>query len=698
MPMHVGADIGGTFTDLVLVSDDGTTFEFGKILTTPRQPDDAIIEGLDKLLVDADIARDGIVDVLHGTTLFTNALIERKGSVTALITTRGFRDAIEIGREHRYDIYDLRMKRPKPLAPRRLRFELNERVLADGTIRTPLDVAEVRSLAQTLKDSGVEAVGVSLIHGYANDIHERQVGEILKAEVPEIAVTLSSELVPEIGEYVRGSTVLANVYVKRIAEQYLGRLNDRLRGELDLPATLFIMQSDGGLCEIEEGAQAPVRLIESGPAGGALAAAYYGEILGHKDVLAFDMGGTTAKACVIANGVPLVANEFEVDRQYQFKKQSGLPIKVPVIEMIEIGTGGGSIARVDAMRRLQVGPDSAGSEPGPAAYALGGEAPTVTDADLLLGYLDPDFFLGGTMELDMAAAEQAVREQVAEPLGLSVLEAAWGIHQLANESMASAARIHTIERGMNITRFPIFATGGAGPVHAFGVASILRSPQVIYPLGAGVMSAIGFLTAPLSMSFARSLPGKLDDMDWSGVTQAVTEMEEQGLEILGRTIDAGTVSFRRFVDMRYVKQGFEVRVPLANDPLNEAYRNSLQSAFEDAYRAIYGHALPDVPIEVVSWRIVAEGPKPKLTLPKSTGGNAADVSGALKRHRAIYIPAERALVECPVYDRYLLPAGAKLAGPAVIEERESTVVVNGSGQIQVDENCNLIIDLAGAGS
>ena len=352
MPLHVGADIGGTFTDLVLVGDDGTRFEFGKILTTPQQPDDAIIEGLERLLTDAKVNRRDIPDVLHGTTLFTNALIERKGAVTALITTKGFRDAIEIGREHRYDIYDLRMKRPLPLAPRRLRFELDERVLVDGTVRKPLDTAEVRALGQQLKDAGVEAVGVSLIHGYVNDSHERQVSEILAEEAPEIAVTLSSALVPEIGEYVRGSTVLANVYVKRIAEQYLGRLSQRLREQLDLPATLFIMQSDGGLCGIDEGAAAPIRLVESGPAGGALAAAYYGELLGHKDVLAFDMGGTTAKACVIADGLPLVTNEFEVDRQYQFKKQSGLPIKVPVIEMIEIGTGGG----LDCPRRRDAPP------------------------------------------------------------------------------------------------------------------------------------------------------------------------------------------------------------------------------------------------------------------------------------------------------------------------------------------------------
>ncbi|MEM7444918.1 MAG: hydantoinase/oxoprolinase family protein [Pseudomonadota bacterium] len=693
MSLRVGADIGGTFTDLVLVGEDGATFEIGKVLTSPRRPDDAVIEGLSKLVDGDDERRAAITNVVHGTTLFTNALIERKGAVTALITTKGFRDAVEIGREHRYDIYDLRMKRPEPLAPRRLRFELDERVLADGSVRKALDEGEVRALAQTLIEAGVEAVGVSLIHAYANDAHERRVAKILAEEAPDVALTLSSELVPEIGEYVRGSTVLANVYVKGIAEQYLSRLRERLKGELDLPASLFIMQSDGGLCEIEAAAQAPVRLVESGPAGGALAAAYYGDLLGHVDVLAFDMGGTTAKACVIADGNPLVANEFEVDRQYQFKKQSGLPVKVPVIEMIEIGTGGGSIARVDALKRLQVGPDSAGSDPGPASYALGGDQPTVTDADLLLGYLDPGFFLGGTMALDVKAAEDAIRTKVAEPLGLSVLEAAWGIHQLANESMASAARIHTIERGKNITAFPIFATGGAGPVHAFGVASILRSPRVIYPLGAGVMSSIGFLTAPMSIGFSRSLPGRLDKLDWDGVARIVGEMEASGREILGRTIDDADIGFNHFADMRYQKQGFEVRVPIAGGTFDAARHDDMLARFEETYRGIYGHVMEGTPVEAISWRVVAHGPKPTLALPKAARGESKDPATALKGRREIYLPAQKALAEVPIYDRYRLPASAVLNGPAIVEERESTVVVNGAGRIQVDENSNLIIDL-----
>ena len=529
MTLKIGADIGGTFTDLVLISDDGATFHFGKVLTTSTQPDDAVIAGADKVLADVEATPSNVANIVHGTTLFTNALIERKGARTALVTTKGFRDAIEIGREHRYDIYDLYIRQPEPLAPRHLRFELDERVLADGSVRTPLDDAEVSALARHIADAGVEAVAVSLIHSYANDKHERRVAEILAKEAPDLAVTISSDLVPEIGEHVRASTVLANVYVKTIAQKYLGRLSDRLANELDLSAPLYIMQSNGGVCEVEAAADYPIRLIESGPAGGALAAAYYGQLLGHDDILSFDMGGTTAKACVIADGNPLIANEFEVDRQYQFKKQSGLPAKIPAIEMIEIGTGGGSIARVDALRRLQVGPDSAGSEPGPACYTLGGTDATVTDADLVLGYLDPGFFLGGEMALDVDAATAAIERNVAEPLGLTVLEAAWGIHQLANESMASASRIHTIERGMNITNFPIFTYGGAGPVHAFGVARILRSPRVICPLGAGVMSAIGFLTAPLSMDFSRSLPDILEGMNWENVARVVGDMETRAV-------------------------------------------------------------------------------------------------------------------------------------------------------------------------
>lgn len=693
MKLRVGADVGGTFTDIALVSDDGSTFEFGKILTTPRQPDDAIIEGVDRVLTSVDADRASIESFVHGTTLFTNALIERKGAKTAMITTKGFRDAVEIAREHRYEIYDLRIKRPDPLAPRRLRFELDQRILADGTVRTPLNDDEVRSLAKRLVSEGVEAVGVSLLHSYVNDAHEKRVGEILTEEAPHISVSLSSDLVPEIGEYVRGSTVLANVYVKSIAEKYLTRLRERATNQIDVKAPLLIIQSDGGLCEIEEAARTPIRLVESGPAGGVLAAAHYGALLGHPDILAFDMGGTTAKACVIVDGEPLIANEFEIDRQYQFKKHSGLPVKVPVIELIEIGTGGGSIARVDAMRRLRVGPDSSGSEPGPACYGLGGDEPTVTDADLVLGYLDPDFFLGGKMKLDVDRARDVIRHKIAEPLGLSVEEAAFGIYQLANESMASASRIHTIERGKNIATFPLFATGGAGPMHAYGVGSILRCPRVIYPLGAGVMSALGFLTAPISMGFVRSRPGPLKHLDWSEAGRLIEEMNAEGRTIVERAVSRGAaLNFKVFADMRYVLQGSEVRVPIDIESFEPSSHHEVLQAFERVYTSIYGHTM-DADAEVVSWRVVVQGPRPELVLKKAAALGASTLADAVKGHRDIYIGRAKQMQSATVYDRYLLPAGASFEGPAIVEEKESTVVINGSAIVTVDEYCNLIVNL-----
>jgi N-methylhydantoinase A len=692
MALRLGSDIGGTFTDLILASEDGRTFEIGKVLTTPDAPDDAVVAGAAHVIAEANASGADVAHVIHGTTLFTNALIERKGARTALITTKGFRDALEIAREHRYDMYDLRMRRPPPLSPRYLRFEVDERVLVDGTVLRPLDEASVRALVPLLEAEHVEAVGICLLHSYVNPAHERRVAEIIAAELPHLAITTSSELVPEIREYDRTSTTLANVYVKRIAERYLGRLQRRLIEEQGIEGALYVMQSNGGVSRIEEATRYPVRLIESGPAAGALAASYYGALTGHPSLLSFDMGGTTAKACVIDKGEPLIAPEFEVAREYQFKKGSGLPVKVSVIEMIEIGTGGGSIARVDGLKRLQVGPQSAGAKPGPVCYGLGGAEPTVTDADLALGYLDPRFFLGGRMQLDVEGAERAIADKVAAPLGLEANAAAWGIHQLANEAMASAARIHAIERGKDASKFPIFAFGGAGPVHAYGVARILRSARVIYPLGAGVMSAIGMLTAPLAFDFVRTFPGGLDDMDWAGVMRVIGEMEQEGREILSKSVAAKDIRFQRFADMRYRKQGYDVRVPMPQGRLGPASRDEIKRRFEEVFKRLYGHTVPNTPIDALSWRVIAIGPKPSLTLPRGEErrGGAKE---ALKGHRSIYLPAANGFADVPVYDRYRLAAGFRLDGPAVLEEREATVVVNGAGAIAVDEWSNLIVDL-----
>jgi N-methylhydantoinase A len=551
----------------------------------------------------------------------------------------------------------------------------------------PVDEAELESVAAALEQAGVEAAAVCFINAYLNSAHEDQVAARLRQRLPSLSVTTSSELVPEIREYARTSTTLANVYVQKIAEEYLLRLQRRL-AEIGVAGRLLIMQSNGGLCEAEIAARFPVRLVESGPAAGAIAAAYFGGLLGHRDLLSFDMGGTTAKACVILDGEPLIAAQFEVDRRYHFKKGSGLPIRIPVVEMIEIGTGGGSIARVDSLKRLRVGPQSAGSPPGPACYGLGGSEPTVTDADLVLGYLDPGFFLVGRMRLDRAAAETAIAGHVGTPLGLDVRQAAAAIHRMANESMASAARIHAVERACDVERLPIFAFGGAGPVHAYGVARILGSPSVIYPPSAGVMSAIGFLVAPVSFDLVRSMPGALASLDWAAVQGLVGQMEAEGARLVRSSGNAAAVSFRRFADMRYQKQGFEIRVPLPDGPLGASAEGAIRARFETVYRQIYGHHVPDAAVECVSWRVIASGAVPTLR-PAVLAPAKGSLRDALKGERTIYLPDTNGFAPVPVYDRYKLPRGARFEGPAIIEEIESTVVIGGKARLETDEFGNL---------
>jgi N-methylhydantoinase A len=689
MSFRIGADIGGTFTDVVLVDDAGEVFLIEKVLTTPSQPEAAVAEGIKRLLETAGIAAGAVSHVIHGTTLFTNALIERKGARTALITTRGYRDAIEIGREHRYDMYDLFMERPPPLVPRHLRFEVNERILADGTVYEPLDDREVPGIVAALRQHRIEAVAVCLLHSYRNPKHEQRLGQQLRTLAPEISLALSCEVVPEIREYDRTSTTVVNVYVQRLAEGYLRTLHKRLRA-LGIGGTLFIMQSNGGVCDVDTATRFPMRLVESGPAAGALAAAYYGGLIGRHDLLSFDMGGTTAKACIIEGGEPLIAPDFEVDRKYRFKKGSGLPVKVPVIEMIEIGAGGGSIARIDGMGRLSVGPDSAGAVPGPVCYGKGGNEPTVTDADLILGYLDPAFFLGGRMRLDPHAARRAIEQHIGRPLGLEVIRAAWGIHQLVNENMASAARMHAIERGKDIQRFPLFAFGGAGPVHAFRIAKILHSPAIVYPFGAGVIAAVGFLTAPLAFDFVRTFPGRLEAMDWERVNALLHDMEQEGLALLQRTIPEEQITFRRFGDLCYRRQGYEIRLPLPSGALGPESVPVIRRTFEETYRAIYGHILPALPLDVINWRVVVQGPRPVLRMAEAARPRDGQ-RPALKRHRPAYMPEYDGFVDVGVYDRYRLAPGDRLSGPAIIEERESTVVIGPGAQLQVDTLRNLIV-------
>ena len=691
---RIGVDIGGTFTDLVWVDDATGEVRVGKLLTTPKEPAQAVEQGVVALLHDAGSAPATVRTLIHGTTLATNALIERKGARTGLLTTQGFRDAVEIGREGRYDMYDLFIDPPAPLAPRHLRREVRERILADGSVRTPLDTAGAAEAIRALVAGGVEAIAVCLLHAYRNADHERAVAALAREIAPGVPVSCSSDVVPEIREYERTSTTVANVYVMPLMARYLDDLEAKLH-DMGVSGAFYVMLSSGGIATPATAKRVPIRLVESGPAAGALAAARVARSLGEGRLLSFDMGGTTAKACVIDGGEPLVAREFEVARADRFKKGSGLPIRVPVIEMIEIGAGGGSVARVDRMGLLKVGPDSAGADPGPACYALGGREPTVTDADLLLGYLDPGFFLGGRMRLDVDAAARAVEERVARPMGLTLTEAAWGIHRVVNENMAAAARIHGIERGKDLRAYPLFAFGGAGPVHAWNVGRILRVPRVLVPFGAGAMSAYGLLAAPLAFDFVRTAPQRLDAAHWDQVNRLLAEMEAEGRAVLrGSGLAEADIRVRRTAEMHYVGQGHEVECELPAGPLAAASLGAITGAFEAAYRALYSRTPHGVAIEALNWRVVASGPAPTFTMSAASVTTGAGAAAAAKGSRRAYFTEAQGYVDTPVYDRYALRPGAGLAGPAVIEERESTTIIGPGARVRVDTALTIVVEPA----
>jgi N-methylhydantoinase A len=687
---RVGVDIGGTFTDLLLIGADGRAV-IGKTLTTPGDPSLAVETALRQALGEGLARADERGTLVHGTTLVTNAIIERKGAPTALLMTTGFRDALEIGRENRYELYDLNLEFPRPLAPRYLRFDVPERAASDGSVLVPLDETFVRRLVAELRDKGIRAIAVCYLNSFRNPAHERRTAELIKEIAPEIRVSLSSEVVAEIREYQRASTTVANVYVQERVANYLEELRLRL-DRLAFKGSFFVMLSSGGIATAETAARFPVRLLESGPAAGALAAAHLGARAGFSDLLSFDMGGTTAKLCAVEDGKPLKAHEFEVDRVYRFRKGSGLPVKIPVIDMIEIGAGGGSIARVDALGLLKVGPESSGAEPGPACYGRGGEEPTVTDADLVLGYLDPNYFLGGQMKLDVEAARRAL-SRLAEKLRLNVEQVAWGIHKIVDENMANAARAHLGERGKDPRRMPLYAFGGAGPVHGYRIAEVLHLPALIAPFGAGVGSTFGLLAAPLAFDFVRSAYSRLDGMRWNEANNLLDEMAREGRAVLEQSgLSSSEIHYERIADMRYVGQGHEVAVPLPQGRLNEKHSENIHSGFEGVYRSLYGRKGPDVPLEVINWRVVASGPAPEteFRLPRKINGGA----GALKGKRRAYFPEHDGYTETPVYDRYALAPGASFSGPAIVEERESTLIVGPGGRGRVDEYLNIVVEFA----
>ena len=688
---RVGFDIGGTFTDFILYDAAEGRVTLHKALTTPHDPSQAALQGLAELLAMRGLTHADVAEMVHGTTLVTNAVIERKGARLGLITTRGFRDVLEMGTEQRYDIYDLFVQFPDPLAPRDLRLEVAERVDARGRVLTALDETAVRAAGQALVAAGCEAVAVVFLHSYANPAHERRAAEILRGEFPDLAVSISSEVVAELGEYPRTVTTCANAYVQPLMGRYLHRLETALRAQ-GFAGPLRLMHSAGGLVSLDSARALPIRLLESGPAGGGLATALFAEGAARKDVISFDMGGTTAKACMIEDGRIEVAPMMEAARVHRFTKGSGLPIKAPVIEMIEIGAGGGSIAQIDSVGLLKVGPESASSDPGPACYGMGGELATVTDANLVLGYYDPGFFLGGRMALHLDAARAAVG-RLGKRLGLGVEETALGIHKVVVENMAAAARVHLVERGNDPRHYAMVGFGGAGPAHAADVARAMGIGTVIIPPASGAASALGFLAAPLSHDAARSMRVALaPGMDAGAVNALLDALEAEGRRHLA---DAGVapadITVDRSADMRLIGQMHEIAVPLPAGAIGAETLPDIRAAFTRVYAARYTQPFEGAKIEAVNFRVRVSGPVPKLSLSGAVGG--ADPAARIKGHRTAWFDASGA-VETPVYDRYALEAGDTIPGPAIIEEREATTVIAPGDSITVDSGLNMVITVA----
>ncbi len=690
--MKLGIDIGGTFTDFVLFDHSSNQLYFAKTLTTYPDPTIGIFNGVKELEDKFGFPVRDMNGIVHGTTLVTNAVIERKGAKTAFITTKGFEDVLEIGREMRYDIYDIFLTMPKPLVPRNLRMGVSERVDIEGNVITPLDETALSQLAETLKANGIEAVGICLLNSFANTEHEKTVGNYLAKNMPDMYYSLSSEIMPEIREYERSSATAMNAYVQPITDKYLKDFETQLR-VAGFDGNINIMISSGKLTTIDGARKSPIHLLESGPAGGAMAGVFYGKHLEEENLLCFDMGGTTAKACVIYEGKPEITNHFEAGRVKRFKKGSGLPVRIPVIDLIEIGAGGGSIARVNNIGLLTVGPDSASSTPGPACYNLGGEDPTVTDADLVLGYLNADYFLGGEMKLSVEAARKAIEVKLAKPMGISIEEAAMGVHRIVNENMANAARVHVLEKGMDPRHFNMIGFGGAGPVHSFGVAKLLNTKRLIIPVGAGVTSAIGFLVSPVASEKIHSHISELNTLDWGEVNKFLGAMEEAGYEFLEKSgIDRKDAIIERVVEMRYYGQGHEITINLPEGVLSEDNIDEIQKRFIKEYEFRYNRSIEGMQMEMVTWRVVVEGPTPEMDVKQfSTKKGEED---AYKGTRKVYFE-ETGYLDCPVYNRYALKSNEKFDGPAIIEETESTTVIGINTTIQVDKDKNILIDLHG---
>ena len=670
--VRLGVDIGGTFTDVVL-EKDGVPFSI-KVLTTYSAPENAIIDGMYQVCAKAGVTPAQIDQIIHGTTLATNALIERRGAKTALITTEGFRDVIEMRTESRFEQYDLNLNLPDPLLPRQMRFTVAGRVDANGKILIDMDRAEVEAIVDQIAEGGFESVAVGLIHSYLNPTHEQLVRDVLAEKLPNVAVSISSEVSPQMREYERFNTVVANAYIKPLMASYLGRLGDRLNDE-GVSCRIFLMHSGGGVISIQNAADFPVRLVESGPAGGAVFAAHIAARYGLDKVLSFDMGGTTAKICLIKNQTPKTSRVFEVARTYRFKKGSGMPISIPVIDMVEIGAGGGSLAHVDALQQIRVGPKSAGSEPGPACYGRHGTRPAVTDADLVLGKLDPENFAGGSIKLFRDASCTAIAEYVGTKLDMDAVEAAFGIAEVVDENMANAARVHAVENGEDLSEYTMIAFGGAAPLHAGRLCEKLGVERLLVPPGAGVGSAIGFLRAPFSFEANRSVYMKLSDFDGPQSKSLLSDLKAEAKGFV-RTCDAVSPILSEFkVYMRYTGQGWEIPIALTEDQAMNPDAATFEARFIEDYTKLFGRPVAGMDIEITVWSVNATTPPEKVARVAETSGKvqATTVGG-----RDLFDGAAGKFLIADVVNRSDMSTGERAVGPVAVVENETTIIVPAS--------------------
>jgi N-methylhydantoinase A len=673
--IRMGVDIGGTFTDVV-IEVEGAQFST-KVLTTYTAPEDAIIDGMHQVCAKACIVPADIGQIIHGTTLATNALIERRGAKTALITTQGFRDVIEMRTESRFEQYDLNLELPEPLIPRQSRFTVPERVDANGDVLITLDHTDIEAVADQIAIAGYDSVAVGLIHSYLNPDHERLIQDVLAAKLPEVMISLSCEVSPQMREYERFNTVVANAYIKPLMKSYLGRLKGRLKEE-GADCSIFLMHSGGGIISIESAADFPVRLVESGPAGGAVFAANIAARYGLDKVLSFDMGGTTAKICLIKNQTPKTSRVFEVARTYRFKKGSGMPISIPVIDMVEIGAGGGSLAHIDAMRQIRVGPESAGSEPGPACYGRGGDKPAVTDSDLILGRLDPDNFAGGSIQLHADSSADALVNVLGKTLDMDAQTAAFGLAEVVDENMANAARVHAVENGEDLSDYTMIAFGGAAPLHAGRLCEKLGVNRLLVPTGAGVGSAIGFLRAPFSFEANRSVYMKLSEFKPDVIKELLTELQDEATGFV-RSCDKVAKILSEFkVYMRYTGQGWEIPITLTAAQAMAPDAVTFLDLFETDYAALFGRTVDGMDVEITVWSVNATTPPEQVTqiaLAQDAGG--AKSAG----RRALFDPALAAVTDAQVILRGTMTAGQTVQGPAVVTEDETTIIVPTSRQV-----------------